>query len=399
MGYDCAQMKKPVRTLFLTHAADLGGAERSLLEILERMDRSLVAPSLCSLSQGPLLDAARGAGVPVHALPAPESVTGMKRGALGLSPDAALKSLRLAAESLPVVRGIARAARADRAQVIYTNSAKAHILGGLAGRAAGLPVIWHMRDFFEQPTARTLFQTAARVLARAVICNSEFTAHPFRAHPGCRAVLNGLPADNVRALRPAAEVRAALGIASHAPVAGTAGRLDHWKGIPTFLDAAALAARQVPDARFIVAGGALYHRPEYKASLELRAAAPDLQGLVTFTGFRADVYDIIAAMDIYVHPSDRPEPFGRGIVEAMLLDKPVIASRHGGPLEIVSHNETGLLFEPENAGDLARAMVSLFRDATTRASMGRAGRARALDHFTIERMLPQLIQIIEETVS
>lgn len=390
-------MNEPVRTLFITHAAAMGGAERSLLEILTHADRARITPALCTLAPGPLADAARAARVPVHVLHAPPHVIGMKRDTLGPSPAALATGLRLAAASQPVIRDIARLARRERAHVIYTNSAKAHVLGGAAGRLARIPVIWHMRDAFSKKATRSFFQLTARALARTVIGNSSFTAAPFRAHPDCRAVLNGLPTDTVRAARATPDVRAEFGLQPGHLVAGTAGRLDHWKGIPTFLDAAATVARNMPQARFLVVGDTLYHHAEFRTALEKRAAQPDLRGRVTFTGFREDVYDLIAAMDVYVHPSDLPEPFGRGIVEAMLLQRPVIASRHGGPLEIVRPGHTGLLFDPGNPADLAQAMESLFRDPARCAAMGDAGRTHALENFSMERMLAQLTEIIQQT--
>jgi len=387
---------KPVRTLFVTHAAEFGGAERSLLEILQHLDRARVHPMLCSLAQGPLVDAARSAGVAAHVIPAPPDVLEATRGDLGLNPARAVQGVRRALAAQPVVRALARLAGQEHAALIYTNSAKAHILGGLAGHRAHIPALWHVRDYHAAKPARAFITTLARSLARTVICNSWFTAAPFRNHPDCRVVYNGLDPDAVRATGDPAALRRAFTLPDNALIAGTAGRLDPLKDIPTIIRAAARIAPEIPHAWFLIAGGALYYRASYLDELRGMARAAGVQDRVIFTGHRSDIYDLIALLHVYVQASREPESFGRSIVEAMLLEKPVAAAEHGGPLEIIEPGRTGVFFPPGDDKALARELSSLFSDPGRRAAMGAAGRARALERFTLDRVLRDVTDILCE---
>jgi glycosyltransferase involved in cell wall biosynthesis len=111
-------------------------------------------------------------------------------------------------------------------------------------------------------------------------------------------------------------------------------------------------------------------------------------------GFRSDVSALMAACDIIVLPAPA-EPFGLVLIEAMALGKPVIAAAAGGPLEIVADGETGLLFEPGNAGSLAGAMGRLLADPDLRRRMGIAGRRRYAQKFTARRMAEKMQEVYQ----
>jgi len=209
-------------------------------------------------------------------------------------------------------------------------------------------------------------------------------------------VLNGLPVEKVRASRPAGEVRAELGLSEGHVVAGAAGRLESWKGLHIFIRAASLVAAKMPEARFVIAGGPVYGNESYPAELESLAREGGIADKVVFTGFRKDIYDVMNVFDVYVHPSVRPEPFGRGIVEAMLLGKAALASALGGPMEIVVGGATGLFFLPGDTEGLAQMLAALMKDPERRARFGANGRRRAETLFTAGRVAAEVADIIVE---
>ena len=383
----------------MTHAAEYGGAELSLLELFVRLDRARVLPELVSLSDGPVVKDAASLGVPAHIISAPQDVLKVKRSELGILSGGISLATELYNESKPVIAELEALIKSGRFDVVYTNSSKAHILGGLAGRRARKPVIWHFRDYHASRLQRMFFAKMAQFTAGTVICNSAFTAKQFVKHDGRRIVLNGLPAEEVKASRPAAEVRAELGIGVDDIVAGTAGRLESWKGLHIFIRAAALVAVKQPLARFVIAGAPIYGDEAYRDELEELVRKEGIADRVIFTGFRRDIYDVINAFDVYVHPSVRAEPFGRGIVEAMLLGKPVLASALGGPLEIVVGGATGLFFLPGDTPGLAHMMSALMGDPERRERFGAAGRRRAETNFSAERVAAEIMDIIYATVN
>ncbi len=168
-------------------------------------------------------------------------------------------------------------------------------------------------------------------------------------------------------------------------------RLQRWKGVHVFLDAAAKVARSYAHVCFVVIGGALFDlEKHYPLQLHQQVERLKLSEVVRFLGFRADVLRFYAAADIVVHSSIDSEPFGMVLLEAMACGKPVIASNAGGPREIVDSGVTGLLVPPGDAEHLAQAILALLRDPERRLRMGQAGAARVRELFSAERMVRQL---------
>jgi glycosyltransferase involved in cell wall biosynthesis len=193
-------------------------------------------------------------------------------------------------------------------------------------------------------------------------------------------------------------VRREFGIPPDAPVVGIVGHLQPWKGQLLAVEAVARARRQFPALRCLVVGGVHRRGAEYGEQLRQRVAAPDLAGHVVLTGARRDVLACMDAMDIVLHTSDR-EPFGRVMIEAMAVGRPVIAPREGGPLVIVVDGETGLLVTPRDPDALAAAIVELLADPARRAAMGRAARARVERVFDIREHARALERVFDETLA
>ncbi len=166
-------------------------------------------------------------------------------------------------------------------------------------------------------------------------------------------------------------------------VIGCLGRLiSPTKGIETLLHGAALILKKMPNACFLIAG---------QSSKDHLQLVKDLgiADRVIFPGFRNDVPQILSCIDIYVQPSLK-EALCSSIIQAMAMGKPVVASNVGGIPELVKDNETGLLFEPKNPEALVQAVLSLAEDETRRQKMGRLGRRRALEGFTLDRMIDKI---------
>ena len=138
---------------------------------------------------------------------------------------------------------------------------------------------------------------------------------------------------------------------------------------------------------------------EYAERIHERIARPDLAGHVVLTGARHDVPACLDAMDVVIHASVVAEPFGRVLIEAMAIGRPVIAPREGGPLLIVVDGETGLLVPPRDAGALADALLALLADPARRAAMGRAGRARVDAVFDIRHHVRAMEALFDEVLA
>ena len=141
---------------------------------------------------------------------------------------------------------------------------------------------------------------------------------------------------------------------------------------------------KVPDAYAFVVGGVPAGDHDYETALHSLAADLGIADRLVFTGYRADLPDILKVLDVVVHASVQPEPFGRVIVEAMAMGRPVVASNAGGPTEIIDDGQTGFLVPPNDDEALATRIVELLQDPTMAERIGEAGRRAAVEKFSAE---------------
>jgi glycosyltransferase involved in cell wall biosynthesis len=180
---------------------------------------------------------------------------------------------------------------------------------------------------------------------------------------------------------PRADLHAQLWLPHRAPVVGNIGALVGHKGQRHLIDAAALVMREVPDARFVIAG-----EGELRGQLEAQVHHLGLEKHVLLTGFRPDVLSLLKGFDVFVM-SSTTEGLGTSILDAMACHRPVAGTAVGGIPEVVADGVTGLLVPPANPAAMAAAIVKLLKDAGLRQKMGEAGRKRVEREFTVERMV------------
>jgi L-malate glycosyltransferase len=201
-------------------------------------------------------------------------------------------------------------------------------------------------------------------------------------------VHEGIDIDRVRAA-PKAALHEELWLPHQAPLVGNVAALTPHKGQRHFVEAAALVVRQVPDARFIIAG-----EGELRPALERQIKEHHLEKHVLLTGFRPDALSLHKAFDIFVM-SSITEGLGTSLLDAMASAKPVVATATGGIPEVVVDGVTGVLVAPRDHAGMAAAIVTLLRDPALRERMGSAGLARALERFTAERMVSETLGVYE----
>jgi glycosyltransferase involved in cell wall biosynthesis len=388
----------------LNPTGSLGGGERSLLDLvasLRRRDPS-IEPHLIACGDGPLLADARRAGATAELLPMPPAlaragdsgaVSRWKLVALAQAMRAGVSSLRFAR----TLRGAIAAARPD---VVHSNGIKTHLLAAMAP-LPGVPLVWHVRDFVSsRPVSGMLLARCARARP-TVIAVSRAVADDVRAALRDDAIpvhviLNGIDTDH---FAPSADRAADLDhLAQLAPPVpagalrvGLVATYARWKGQDLFLEAARAvraAAPHVP-VRFYIVGGPIYRtagsqfRSDKLIDRARELGVGDVVGLIPFQPDPAPVY---RALDVVVHASTRPEPFGRTIVEAMSCGRAAVVSNEGGAAELVRDGHDALAFRPRDAGALAAAIVRLIEDAGLRACLGAEARRAAVERFDRRRL-------------
>lgn len=199
-------------------------------------------------------------------------------------------------------------------------------------------------------------------------------------------VHEGIDLERVEAAPPA-KLHEELWLPHHAPVVGNVAALVPHKGQRHLIEAATLVLRQVPDARFVIAGEGELREPLERAIKENR-----LEKHVLLAGFRPDVLSVHKAFDIFVM-SSVTEGLGTSLLDAMACSKPIVATTAGGIPEVVVDGETGFLVPPRDHRAMADAIVKLLKDAELRKKMGQAGLARARRKFSADRMVQETLKV------
>jgi glycosyltransferase involved in cell wall biosynthesis len=379
------------RILFVEASAGgvVGGSLTGILHLIPHLDRARFAPALALYEPKPI-----SIDVPVHLLPP----LPRREGARGKS--AVRRTLARATNLYAMVgtraRALASLFRRERPTLVYlANGMRANLDGAIAAAVCRIPVVCH-----EKALGRLgpLERLASRWIDACVCMTDEIAEHCRAERLSPRRLLTIYDGIDTSRFAPGggAAIRREFGIPASAPVTGIVGHVQDWKGQHLVVEAVARARRRFPELRCLVVGGVHRQGIEYAARLRERIAAADLAGHVLLTGARHDVPSCLDAMDVAIHASVVPEPFGRVLIEAMTLGRPVVAPREGGPLAIVVDGETGLLVRPRDPDALADALVTLLADPDRRTAMGRAGRARVDALFDIRHHVAAVEALFDE---
>ncbi|MEC3918655.1 glycosyltransferase family 4 protein [Nocardia sp. CDC160] len=359
-----------MKAVFLAHTAAPSGAELATLRLVSAMPAGRCA--VVYTEDGPMLRLMAERGIPTRLVPNDfdsRAMTIDKAGVRSLA-IGALGLLRLGWRLGATVREL-------DATVLVAGSTKALLMGAVAAGRARIPLVWHVHDRISADYFGRWLALIIRVLgwtvARGVIANSRGTLaslYTWRrralvAYPGVEFADAAEPPEQ----RPAAET-----------IVAVVGRLAPWKGQDLFLRALA-DVKNLPREVFLV-GGTFFDEESYRAELEMHATALDLP--VTFTGHVDDPESYLRHADILVHCSVLPEPFGQVVVEGMHAGCAVIATRPGGPEEIVEPGVNGLLVTAGDRGALTRALDTVIADRELRAKLADAARVRARDFDVAE---------------
>lgn len=391
--------------IFLNVSGHLGGAERVLIDVLQSLRQAQPDWRLEVIvgEEGPLIPTLMEAGFEVSVLPYPERFANLgDAGASGLL--ARVKLMLALALALPALLKYKNQLRAHLAKLapdaVHTNGFKMHLLGAMT-LPAGARLIWHIHDFVRsRPLMRRIMARYSNVPSACVAISRSVAAdlqavvkRPERIH----TVLNAVDLQHFSPSGPVTDLDALSGIAAQRGVirVGLVATFAKWKGHQVFLRALAALADDLPCRAYIIGGG-VYRTAGSQFTEEQitdMAAALGVLDRVTFTGFLADTAGAMRELDIVVHASTEPEPFGLVIAEAMACGRAVIASLGGGATEILNPGVNGLGHVPGDAAQLANCIDRLARHPELRRSYGHAGRRTAESLFRRERLAEQLIPL------
>lgn len=377
--------------LFVHAGAELYGADRILLELIEGISAKGFGIHVVLPGPGPLHAELAKLGVPVY-----QRSLGVLRRKY-LTPLGLVNRLCRMVTAVGFLRKLILELGVD---VVHSNTT-AVFSGVIAARLAGVPHVWHVHEITTRPVwfARAVASCVGWFSQRAVFVSEAAREHMCRLSERVRqralVIHNGIDTQRVLGALPGV-LRAENGWTAEQPVVGMIGRINWWKGQGKLLEAAALLAPRYPDLRFVLVGGAYQGELRTRDGLLAGIAEHLLEGTVVVTDFRDDVANVLADLDVFVLPSTQPDPFPTVVLEAMAAALPVVAFRHGGVCEMVQHGESGLLCGPCSAVELAQAIESLLQSASLRQGMGRAGRERLHRMFSRQAFVDQFAALYVE---
>jgi glycosyltransferase involved in cell wall biosynthesis len=398
------------RLVCLTTSAARGGAETSLMTLLSALrrldpawDMTVIAPAA-----GPLLDQCHAAGIATLVLPYPAALsrlgeTGAATGSSGMMAAArfALNGARAAVGVPRYVFALRRALVEHGAAVLHTNGVKAHIAGALA-KPRGVRLVWQLHDYVRsRPLTAALLRTLAG-RADAVVANSDSVCRDAAAVLGESArvqrIYNAIDPAVFTPDGPALDLATLARLPDDHGVIriGLVATFATWKGHDVFIDALAHLRDAGCPVRGYIVGDAVYETAGSqwsRAELERRVAERKLSDRIGFTGHVVDVAAAMRALDIVVHASTQPEPFGMVIAEAMAAGRPVVAVDAGGASELFEDREDALGYAAGDARALADRLRELIANPTQRAALAARAATSAGAKFAPARMASEFREV------
>lgn len=359
-------MDNRLRIAYISATSQLGGAEVSLSTLIQGLDRDRFEPVCLLPEKGPLYDRFRGLQIEPQILP---METRRRRKPIGFW----LSRKR-----------ISQWITSQKPDLVHVNSFWAPELAIPAAVSAGVPVVYHIRDFYDR-----LDQDRLNAFGKCdrLICITHCVADAVRkidAELPLEVIYNAVDVDYFQNAEPVSEIRMKDGW-QDAFIVGVSSRLSPEKGQETFLKAAELVKMSCPSARFMIVGGSQFTlKAGFEEDVQNRVNQMGMTDSVCFTGFVQNMPAYYKTMDVCVLASDW-EPFGRTVIEAMASGTPVVATRSGGPEEVIEDGVNGLLVPPSNPEAMAESLLKIYNNHQLRTTLSDNGRATVRSRFGIEQ--------------
>ncbi len=363
--------------LYLHNSVDISGGERSLLALWTHLDRKRFKPFLLLPSSGLLSVEAQKAGVDVGVLDVPAwrpwTIASLFRAFLRLKAYVLRNNIR----------------------IIHSYTPRNDLLASCVGRFLGVKVIWHGRNLVveRELDVSRLFLSCAD----AVICNSHAVARRFEGKYGVMRkvsmIHNGVDPHHFMPVDKK-EAKGALGLTGKI-VIGMVANFSRRKGLDGLLDIASRLAPLVPEAVFVIVGGA-YGLESHTREAQLKQRADDLgiSGRVIWTGFQEDIRPYLGAFDLLCHVTVK-EACSRAILEAMSTGICVVAFNDGGNPELIEHGVSGYLVPCADHQSMVEALKRLCCDEAYSLRLGVAARQRILSLFDVSRNAQQTMMLYD----
>lgn len=369
---------KKFNILYLHNESIMGGAEISLLNLVKKLDRTLFTPHFACSKEGPFIDELRNIKITPDFVQFP--------GIRWPNPMRICNTIRN-------LTGIIKNKQID---LIHSNQPRSNLFGAIAAKINSVPIVWHERCL---ESGRFDSDNIFSFLPDRIICNSGAVRNRFtkkKIDAKIRTIINGVDLSEFDPESNGSIVRKEFNIDEDELVVGTVGRIDPDKDYEYFLESARVILQDIQNVRFLVVGEASSKSSlVFEKSLYEISVAKGVDKKTIFTGFRRDIPQLLASMDVVVLPSEI-DACSRVLFESMAMQKPLVATNAGGTPEIVQDGITGLLVKPKDHSDMAKCIMKLLHNKSLSEQYGKSGRKRVEEMFSIERNIEETEKVYLE---
>ncbi|HEY2971138.1 MAG TPA: glycosyltransferase family 4 protein [Pyrinomonadaceae bacterium] len=394
---EARRLSDPRKIVFVECAAAMGGVQFSTLYLVQHLDPARWTPIVVCPEEGDLTEACRRLHIQVDVLDQPK----LRSTSFRIRNDVRLPDpmawLWDVVAMLIASRRLARFLAQTKPHLVVTKGLFSHFYGGLAARQLGIPCIWHVQDFISERFLglyRRAFGLAARVLPNHIIADGAAIGRQLNpVKDRLSVILNGVDSNVFQPGTDGASVRAELGLPAGAIVIGHVGRMTPWKGQHYLLEAFARIARESPNAYLVFVGDPVFDTDSYQNKLLNLTAELGLVERVRFAGYRHDMPEVLAAMDVFAFTSVEKDTSPLTLLSAMASGLPIVAFAIEGVRELVDEGEQLLLVTPREADALAESLVRLLSDPKLRHRLGASARRQAEAKFSLERHVTSIEEV------
>lgn len=367
------------KVLFLHSSSELYGSDRSLLNLVKRLDKSKFEVSVILPEDGPLVDAMRE--VPEVSIIIQEIAVLRRK---NLSFKGIFNYVSEFIKSINFLRKIIKEKKID---IVYTNTSVV-FPGGIIAKLLGKKSIWHIREIISNNFERKIVSIIVNLFSDIIIANSQATANAItRNNKKVTVVYNAIESSKN-------DINDQLFEGKENIVIGMAGRINRWKGQKLFVDMAEQISYKHNNVKFLIAGDVYKGEDHILKDLKKYIKEKDLDDKVILLGQIKNMDAFYNSLDIFILPSIQPEPFGLVVIEAMDRKIPVIATNHGGPTEIIDNEINGYLVDFLDAKEMSEKVSMLIENEKLRKEIGDNAKKKRDEVFTLDTYVNKISEVI-----
>ena len=366
--------------LFLHAGAEMYGADKVMLDLVKRLDRSKYTPYVVLPMDGVLVDALKKEGINVTVMPYPI----MRR--KYFNPKGIIQYVT---GMIKYTRKLAAFAKSHNIDLVHTNTA-ATLEGSFVSKKLHIPQLWSIHEIIVSPkmmyvmTSRLISKYSSITITDSAAVKRHLEKSGYFKKGSVKVIYNGVDSSRFSPDNDCSYLYDEWNIPRDARVIGMIGRVNSWKGQGDFLKAANMIMKKHPDVYTVFVGSAFEGEEWRERELADAISRSPYRDRIINKGYRTDSEAIYRLYDVFELPSTNPDPLPTVVLEAMATGRPVVGYKHGGVCEMVKDGYNGLLAEVGSTEDLADKIERLLEDKELREKMGRNSRKRLLECFSIE---------------